>query len=129
MLFAYPSAADAAKARALRGSTRYFYVFIAGTRSEARKLGLCSALIRHCQQVAEKEDCPIWLEATTAKSHALYEKLGFETTGVLVLGRGEVGSDGRTKIGGEGVSIWAMVWWPKGGGGGGRGYGDECSTT
>lgn len=55
----------------------------------------------------------MWLEATAAKSHALYEKLGFETTEVLVLGSGEVDEDGTTRRGGGGVSIWAMVWWPK----------------
>jgi len=76
MLFTYPSAADAAKLYALRGTTRYFYVFIAGTRSESRNRGLCTALIRRCQEIAQREGCPIWLEATTAKSRALYENLG-----------------------------------------------------
>lgn len=55
---------------------------------------------------------PIWLEATTPGSRTVYEKLGFVVVEEITLGKGQAGPDGRTKKGGEGVKIWAMVWRP-----------------
>lgn len=101
------------KKRALKGTKKFYYVFFVATRSDSRGQGLCSALVRYCQNLAETEKCPIWLEATTAKSRDVYKKEGFEITEELVLGKGKVDADGKLKKGGEGVTIWGMIWRPK----------------
>ncbi len=31
----------------------------------------------------------------------------------IILGKGKAGKDGLKKKGGEGVTAWGMVWWPK----------------
>jgi len=53
----------------------------------------------------------------------IYKKCGFEVVEALRLGKGKVGKDGlkldmggRVRVGEEleGITIWAMVWWPAG---------------
>ena len=39
--------------------------------------------------------------------------MGFERCGTVVLGKGKVGADGLEKVGGEGVPIRCMIWWPE----------------
>lgn len=98
------------KKRALKDEKRFFYIFFVATRSDSRGRGLCSALIRHCQRVAEAENYPLWLEATTAHSRDVYAKEGFKVAEQVVLGEGQVDADGKTKKNGEGVTVWGMVW-------------------
>lgn len=111
MLFEWTPKADTLKAKGLKGS-KYYYVFFFATHPSARGQGLCSQIIRHYQTLAAKENMPIWLEATTARSRAVYAKEGFELVGEVVLGKGKVGEDGLKKKGGPGVTAWGMVWWP-----------------
>jgi GNAT superfamily N-acetyltransferase len=91
----------------------YWYVFFIGTDAAARGKGLGSEIIRRMQAKCEEKALPIWLESTTARSHQLYQRLGFEDVTSWILGKGEVDADGYTKKNGEGVPIWAMVWFPK----------------
>jgi hypothetical protein len=43
----------------------------------------------------------------------LYESLGFEITGEIVIGEGKVNADGEIHASGEGVKIWGMIWRPE----------------
>jgi len=100
------------KAKGLKGRKDYYYVFFLGTATSCRGQGLCSTIVKQYQQKAEKENKPLWLEATTEYSMKLYAKLGFEMVDEILLGKGKVGADGLQMKGGEGVKIWGMVWWP-----------------
>lgn len=113
MLFEYTSLTDAAKYKALHNRKRFYYVFFVGTLHEYRGKGLSSALIRDIQAQAARDQLPVWLEATTSYSHQLYQKLGFDTVGEIVLGKGKAAPDGTEAEGGDGVKIWGMIWWPQ----------------
>lgn len=112
MMMEYAPLTDAAKAKGLAGQKRYYYVFFLGTADKARGRGYGSSLIRQAQDFARKDGLPMWLEATTKESYELYMRLGFETVEQLVLGKGTAAADGTLQEGGEGVPVWAMVWWP-----------------
>ena len=75
-------------------------------------VGLCSALIRHYQEIAARAQHPIWLEATTAYNRKLYATLGFQTVTEMVVGKGKVGMDGILMESGGGVTMWTMIWQP-----------------
>lgn len=113
MLWEYTPLTDAAKAKGLKGQSKYYYVFFLATREDARGRGLSSALMEKAKERARAENVPLWLEATTEYSWKLYARLGFETVERMVLGEGSVGGNGEVKNGGEGVPIWGMVWWPE----------------
>lgn len=49
------------------------------------------------------------LESTSEKSRDVYKYLGFEVMDEVHVGVGEVDREGRRKVGGEGVTMWAMV--------------------
>ncbi|KAJ5503679.1 Acyl-CoA N-acyltransferase [Penicillium fimorum] len=103
---------DNAKRNGLRGQTQYYYIFSIGTEHEHRGKGLAKAIIRNHQQNAQAANLPIWLEATTAGSRALYLSMGFEEVEEIRLGKGKVSADASLQSDGPGVSLWAMVWWP-----------------
>ncbi|KAK4541434.1 hypothetical protein LTR36_008035 [Oleoguttula mirabilis] len=113
MLGEYGRATDAVKAKGLRGQSRYYYVFFLATAESCRGQGLSSALIRCAQERARAEGVPLWLEATTEYSWGLYASLGFETVERVVLGEGVAAADGTREVGGPGVPVWGMVWWPE----------------
>ncbi len=117
MLFEFEPKCDLAKAKALRKGDKYFYVFFIGTRLDCRGKGLATQLLKHYQTIATAAGLPIWLEATTAKSKPIYEKVGFEVVEEMVLGKRKARSDGTACAKGEegeGVKIWAMIWRPEG---------------
>lgn len=91
-----------------------YYLFFISTASEARGQGLGGKLITRFQDEVRNEGkgTPIWLEATTEGSMRLYERCGFEHVTDWRLGEGIVDKDGEATKGGEGVKLWAMVWWP-----------------
>jgi ribosomal protein S18 acetylase RimI-like enzyme len=91
---------------------QFYYLFFIATREDARGKGLSSALIERVQGRAREERLPVWLEATTTYSRGIYARLGFETVGTVVLGKGSTGADGMEQEGGVGVPIYCMVWWP-----------------
>jgi GNAT superfamily N-acetyltransferase len=117
MLGGFQSSSDKAKKEGLRnpdGSKikRFYYLFFISTAPEERGKGLSSELIRRFQDKATQEGLPIWLESTTARSHRLYQKLGFKDMRNWILGKGEVDENGFSKKGGAGVPVWAMLWQP-----------------
>ncbi|KAJ5206596.1 Acyl-CoA N-acyltransferase [Penicillium cf. griseofulvum] len=110
--FEFSSMTGNAKRNGLRGETKYYYIFTVGTEREHRGKGLAKALIREHQETAQAANRPIWLEATTAGSRALYLSMGFEEVEEIRLGKGKVAADASLQSDGPGVSLWAMVWWP-----------------
>ena len=113
MLVEFTGLTETAKKKGLKGQKKFYYIFFIATRGDCQGRGLSSALIRKLQQQAAVEGSPIWLEATTPKSQKIYAKLGFEIIEKIILGKGVVGPDGKKTKDGEGVPIWAMVWWPE----------------
>lgn len=91
---------------------KHWYVFIMGTSVDSRRQGLASALLVDMQDRARLDGRPLWLEATTEHSLALYLKYGFQNHGEIILGNGKVGRDGVSKATGEGIVIWSMSWRP-----------------
>ncbi|RDW92748.1 uncharacterized protein DSM5745_00070 [Aspergillus mulundensis] len=82
-------------------------------RGFADDSGLARALIESQKETAWCTEVPIWLEATTAYSRDLYLTLGFEVVEEITLGEGKVNRDGFLDKEGQGVTMWAMVWWPQ----------------
>jgi GNAT superfamily N-acetyltransferase len=113
MLREFEPATKRVRKSVLGATQQFYYLFFIAAREDARGKGLSSALIRQLQERARGEGVPVWLEATTEHSAGVYARLGFERCGTVVLGKGKVGADGIGKAGGEGVSIYCMVWWPE----------------
>jgi GNAT superfamily N-acetyltransferase len=63
----------------------HFYVRIAGVRPALQGQGLGSALMRPTLERADAAGLPTYLEASSERSAALYERLGFVHLGVLAL--------------------------------------------
>ena len=112
MIFELTPLNDACKTKALKQDERYYYVFFLGTLKKGRGRGLCSALVRHYQSVAARDNLPIYLEAATEYCLGLYRKLGFVVVGETWLGKGRVDKDGLPCNGGPGFKIWGMIWRP-----------------
>jgi ribosomal protein S18 acetylase RimI-like enzyme len=116
MLGEYEPKTGAARRRTLGSfAKKFYYLFFVATREDARGRGLAGQLIGELQEKAEREQVPVWLEATTEYSAGVYEKLGFETVETVVLGKGVADADGNGAVGGDGVRIYCMVCWPSGG--------------
>jgi hypothetical protein len=117
LLVEYPALGERAKETVLSKTEQHYYVLMIGTTTEHRGKGLCSAIIREYQAIAQKDGMPIWLEATTKGSMSVYAKAGFENVaGRWVIGEGKCDASGESANGKEavGVEIFPMVWWPKG---------------
>ncbi|KAH8768294.1 hypothetical protein F5883DRAFT_70332 [Diaporthe sp. PMI_573] len=110
----YGPAAEHMKERILTKQERkkHWYVFIMGTSIDRRRQGLGGALLENMKERARADERPLWLEATTELSLALYLKHGFQNHGEVILGKGKVGRDGLPKKDGEGIVIWSMSWRP-----------------
>jgi GNAT superfamily N-acetyltransferase len=91
---------------------KHWYVFIMGTSIDRRRQGLGGVLLENMKERARADERPLWLEATTELSLALYLKHGFQNHGEVILGKGKVGRDGLPKKDGEGIVIWSMSWRP-----------------
>lgn len=63
----------------------HFYVRIVGVRTERQSRGLGSALVQATLQRADSARLPAYIEASTRRSAALYERLGFVHTDVIEL--------------------------------------------
>jgi len=113
MLFEFSPIAKEVKTRALPDKN-FIYCFFIGTLEEGRGKGLCSSIFREWQERAKKANVPIWLEATTEHSREIYKNLGFEVVESFLLGKGTADKNGLPEVGGEGVTLWGMVWWPNG---------------
>lgn len=91
----------------------HYYLSLVGTKNDSRGRGLCSAMIRHYQAIAVEKRLPIWLEAGDKHSLKLYVSLGFTIVDNMILGKGEVGFDGKPKKDGEGITLTGCIWNPK----------------
>lgn len=69
--------------------------------------------MRYHQEKAQAENLPIWLEATTEGSRLLYLSVDFQEVEEINLGKGKVAADATIQPGGPGITLYAMVWWPK----------------
>ncbi|KAL4867048.1 hypothetical protein BDV12DRAFT_124145 [Aspergillus spectabilis] len=112
MLGEYSGNLNAVKKRALT-KQQHYYVFAIGTEYEFQGRGFAKALMQSLQDEAWRLEVPIWLEATTERSRKLYLSLGFEDVEEVTIGVGKAAADGTMEIGGQGITLWAMVWWPK----------------
>ena len=63
----------------------HFYVRIVGVRSARQGQGLGSVLMQPTLQAADSEGAPSYIEASTERSAALYERLGFVHLGAFGL--------------------------------------------
>ncbi|KAI1499038.1 hypothetical protein F5X99DRAFT_298314 [Biscogniauxia marginata] len=115
ILLEYTSAAERAKAKGMtkHEQAAFWYLFIIGTAPVRQRQGVAGALINRMKDLARRDGRPLWLEATTTSSRQLYAKHGFQDVDEIVLGKGQAGPDGLAKEGGEGVTIWGMVWRPE----------------
>ncbi|KAI0127048.1 hypothetical protein BJ170DRAFT_427047 [Xylariales sp. AK1849] len=115
ILLEYSEAADKVKSKGMTRQEKkaFWYVAIMGTATDRRRQGLAGKLIQDIQQRARQDGRPVWLEATTPESYKTYAKHGFGEVEEMVLGKGKVGPNGRAKSGGEGITIWGMVWRPE----------------
>jgi GNAT superfamily N-acetyltransferase len=66
----------------------HYYVRIVGVRSALQGHGLGSALMQPTLQQADSAGLPAYIEASTERSAALYERLGFRHLDVLELPEG-----------------------------------------
>ena len=57
----------------------HFYLHMIGAADNARGKGLGSLMLRRVLDVCDREGVPAYLEASTARSEALYARHGFET--------------------------------------------------
>lgn len=64
----------------------HYYVADIGVRPEMQGKGLGSALMRPALDRCDREGLPAYLEASSERSAALYERLGFRTTRELRVG-------------------------------------------
>ena len=57
------------------------YLWMIGVTPERQGEGIGSALVQHVLDRCDREGLPAYLEASSARSRALYERLGFQLTG------------------------------------------------
>ncbi|GAA2514841.1 GNAT family N-acetyltransferase [Streptomyces longisporus] len=57
------------------------YLWMIGVTPERQGEGIGSALVQHVLDRCDREGLPAYLEASSARSRVLYERLGFEFTG------------------------------------------------
>ncbi|MER6422153.1 GNAT family N-acetyltransferase [Streptomyces sp. NPDC001137] len=57
------------------------YLWMIGVAPERQGEGIGSALVQHVLDRCDREGLPAYLEASSARSRALYERLGFQLTG------------------------------------------------
>jgi predicted GNAT family acetyltransferase len=66
----------------------HFYIRVVGVRTALQGQGLGSALMRPTLERADSSGLPAYIEASSERSAALYERLGFVHTEVLELPKG-----------------------------------------
>lgn len=63
----------------LKPAEPHFYLHMIGAADNARGMGLGTLMLRRVLDVCDREGVPAYLEASTARSEALYARHGFET--------------------------------------------------
>ena len=103
---------ESAKAKLFGRADQFYSVLLAGTKAEARRKGLCSALVRHYQGIAAESGLPIFLETHSERALRLYTRSGFEIVENTLTGKGTCDANGRKEEGGPGITGWALLWRP-----------------
>lgn len=67
---------------------RHYYLAFAGVEPDWQGRGIGSALMRPVLDRCDREGVPAYLEASTPRNRALYERHGFEVTEEFTLGKG-----------------------------------------
>lgn len=96
------------------GQEYFHLVLIGNTRKSPtdNAAGSVSDVIRPMLLMATEIGWPVCLEATSLRSRDIYAHLGFETVRELKLGVGHADESGRPVTGGNGVSVWLMIYRP-----------------
>ena len=63
----------------------HFYLVALATRPEHQNRGFGSALLRHVLDACDRQRLPAYLESSTQRNRALYERHGFRPTTEIVL--------------------------------------------
>jgi GNAT superfamily N-acetyltransferase len=67
-------------------TTAHWYLPITGVDPYVQGRGLGTTLLRHALSVCDRDGVPAYLEASTPRSRALYERAGFAQRGVIQVG-------------------------------------------
>jgi ribosomal protein S18 acetylase RimI-like enzyme len=65
---------------------QHWYLPLIGVDAASQRRGYGSALLRHALERCDRDQLPAYLEATTPRNKALYERHGFEELGVIQAG-------------------------------------------
>jgi GNAT superfamily N-acetyltransferase len=72
--------------RELHPEYEHWYLPFTGVDPPAQGRGLGTILLRHALTTCDRDGLPAYLEASTARSRALYARLGFEELGAIQVG-------------------------------------------
>ena len=91
-----------------------YYLYQTGTSPSARGRGYCTLILRYFQELVLSEggNNLIWLEATSEAAMRVYKREGWAVIDEVIVGKGKANRYGKDKVGGEGFTVWVMVWWP-----------------
>jgi ribosomal protein S18 acetylase RimI-like enzyme len=64
----------------------HWYLPLIGVAADQQGRGLGSALLEYALRIADEDGLPAYLEATTERNRALYERHGFEVVGEIQFG-------------------------------------------
>lgn len=70
----------------LHPTEAHWYLPLMGVHPSKQGTGVGSALLSHALSACDEQHLPAYLEATTPESRRLYERHGFEVTGVIQFG-------------------------------------------
>lgn len=87
----------------------YELKFLARNPEVPRVEGAISAVVRPFLERARNEGVPVWLEAADPAAVTVYEHFGFRVVERITTGVGKVSGDGWPQDGGEGASVWGML--------------------
>jgi GNAT superfamily N-acetyltransferase len=85
----------------LHPSVEHWYLAITGVDPTVQSQGLGSTLLRHGLAICDRDETPAYLEASSPRSRALYQRLGFEVVEVVQAG--------------SSPPLWAMLREPRAG--------------
>jgi len=74
--------------------------------------GVVSAILKIYLDKARADGVPAWVEASGTHSRDIYTHFGFRFVEEAKIGAGKADKDGYRVEGGEGVSIYAMIFEP-----------------
>ncbi|KAH8880803.1 hypothetical protein GQ53DRAFT_832978 [Thozetella sp. PMI_491] len=88
----------------------HLHLDFVGRNPHAPKVpGAVSAVLVPFLGLAEQDNLPVWLEATSPAVVELYKHYGFRVLQEITVGRDRVDAKGRARPGGEGVQAWFML--------------------